>query len=340
MCPVIPLHRLGRFKWIMSKLALKTKLINMILFVVSLLFAMLISEIFLRIYLKDDYSVPSHRDWLFRKNWDEKFANLNSLGHRDHEFSVHKSHGIFRILAIGDSFTYGDGIKRLDDIYTEILEKKLNKGYHKPKFEVLNIAQKGWGAKDYLLTLRKVGLSYEPDLVMIGFYLNDIEASPVNRPRPLKIIPKSIHWIFSRVSYVYWYLYSRIHTWMRKKDILDYYLSYTSSDSFDWKRFVSFWKQILATCSNNNIRTVVVIFPHPYWLNDDDPFITVYQNVENLSKDNGGLVLNLFPFLKGSNPPELWVGITDSHPNEKAHQIYADRIYEFLKKENIVPEFH
>jgi len=314
---------------------MKTKLINTSLVFAGLLFAIAILEIFLRIYLKDDYGVPTHRNWQFRRNWEEKFGDLNSLGHRDHEFSVKKPPKTFRILAIGDSLTYGDGIKNVDDIFTEILEKKLNDDNNELQYEVLNVSKKGWDVKQYLSALKNPGLSYEPDIVMIGFFFNDIEANENNRPK-IRYIPERVHWVMARLSYAYWYTYSAVTSGDDRW--LNYYLSYTSPDSYHWRRFVRYWKEILATCNNRDIKTMIVILPTTNWLNDTHPFIPVYHNVENLSKDNGAVVLNLFPFLKGYNPRELHVGITDSHPNAKAHRIYASKIFDFLKKEELIPD--
>ena len=320
----------------MSKFVLREILIKFFLVFGSLFLLIIILEISLRVYLKDDYSVPSHRDLLFRKNWNVKFANLNSLGYRDHEFSVEKRRNFFRILAVGHSLTYGEGIKQIDDVYTELLEKRLNRGNNNITYEVLNIAQKGKNVNNYLSILKSQGLSFQPDLVMIGFYINDIEMDKSRRPRNY-ILPEPLHWLLSRVSYVYCYIYYRYDGWKNKKSYMDYYLEYSSIDSKDWKRFALLWKEIVDLCKRKNIRTLVVILPHLGMLNDDHPLIPVYENVERLSKNNGALVLNLFPALKGYKPSDLWVGISDSHPNEKAHQLFAKEIFRFIEEEKLMP---
>ena len=64
------------------------KKLSIVLF--GLILALVFMEIFLRIYFKEDYSVPSHRNWKFKKTWEQKYANINSLGYRDHEFNKNK----------------------------------------------------------------------------------------------------------------------------------------------------------------------------------------------------------------------------------------------------------
>ena len=323
----------------MNRFASRKIIFNALLFIGSLVFVIIILEICLRVYLRDDYSVPSHSGLLFRESWESKFGNLNTLGHRDHKFAVVKPHDTFRILAIGDSFTYGEGIKQINDIYTEILESKLNDNNGTIQYEVLNVAQRGWNVKEYLSVLKDKGLSYQPDLVMIGFFMNDIEKDKSKRPKLCIIIPEFLHRKLSKYSYLYW------HAFCRYKDLKDtgkwveYLHAYASPESNDWKRFVSYWLDILSLCKINEIKTLVLILPHNSNLDDSHPFLYVYRNVEDLSKDNGADVLNLFPALKGHNPSDLHIGITDSHPNANAHQIYANEIYNFIKEQKLVPLF-
>ncbi len=298
--------------------------------------ALLIAEVALRIYFRNDYGVPTHRDWMFRKVWDEQYAALNTLGHRDHAFTIKKPENTFRILTIGDSLTWGEGIQDINAIYTEILEKKLNDRATGIRFEVLNVSEKGWNVQQYLDVLKEKGISYDPDLVILGFYLNDIEADKANRPKGF-FLSSSLHWVLSRMSYVYWYTQSAVSGLFFDKAWIDYYLSYLDVQSPDWTRFVSLWKEIIFTCKNNRIEPIVAILPNPMMLSDAHPFLEVYRNVEMLSKAEGALVLNLFPAIRGMNPTTLRVGATDNHPSEKAHMIYADQLFHFLIKNNMLP---
>lgn len=308
---------------------------NSVVLLGSVVFVLVSLEIGLRYWLKDDYSVPSHRNWYFKNTWDERFAGLNSLGWRDHEFTVEKPSNTFRILVIGDSLTFGEGVKRIDDLYTEIIQSKLNRASGTVRYEVLNVSMRGWNAAQYLRALKDRGLAYQPDLVVLGFFLNDIEYKKSNRPKHLSILPDSVHWLLSRVSYLYWHTHNILNRQFNGKKNIEYFLSYTSPESPDWKRFSSIWSEILGGCRENGIRTLVVILPELFMLGDDHPFRDVYENVANLSRGCGASVLDLFPVVKGLNPRELWVGRTDPHPNEKAQKVFADGIYRFMKEKKL-----
>ena len=62
------------------------------------------------------------------------------------------------------------------------------------------------------------------------------------------------------------------------------------------------------------------------------------SNHKVISKIGNAAVINLFPEFKGRNPKELLVGITDGHPNEVAHKIYANAVFNYLiKHKTIIP---
>ena len=46
------------------------------------------------------------------KDWFKKNVSLNSLGYRDFKYSQERPNNIFRILVLGDSMTFGQGIKK------------------------------------------------------------------------------------------------------------------------------------------------------------------------------------------------------------------------------------
>jgi hypothetical protein len=77
------------------------------------------------------------------KDWVKKFVKYNRDGFRDREYTIAKPRGKFRILAVGDSQTFGHGIEMLEDTFPKRLEKLLNQGMERQKFEVLSFARPG-----------------------------------------------------------------------------------------------------------------------------------------------------------------------------------------------------
>jgi len=109
---------------------------------------------------------------------DEYHIVTNKDGFRDRNFTVEKPEDVTRILVIGDSITFGYGIKENRDIYYKILEEMLNKpvGSELPhrRFEVIGIAAPGYNTYTELSILKKKGLKYSPDIVIFAYCLNDM----------------------------------------------------------------------------------------------------------------------------------------------------------------------
>ena len=94
----------------------------------------------------------------------------NAAGWRDRDHAPGRASGVFRVLVLGDSVTYG-AIVGLEDLYTRVLERQLQaRGY---AVEVVSIALGRWGTDHELEALRLEGLSYAPDLVVVAFTGND-----------------------------------------------------------------------------------------------------------------------------------------------------------------------
>lgn len=98
-------------------------------------------------------------------------VNINSIGIRDKEYAIDKKDK-YRILVIGDSFTFGWGVD-LDDCWAKQLERKLQED--NPNIEVLNIGQGGASPIDYVKNAKKAIPLLKPDLVLVGLLSgNDI----------------------------------------------------------------------------------------------------------------------------------------------------------------------
>ena len=83
-----------------------------------------------------------------------------------------------RIVAFGDSLTFGYGLATIDDSYPSQLQKKLlEQGYN---YKVFNMGVNGETSMDGLARIDSV-LSFEPDLVLLEFGANDFlrSQSPV-----------------------------------------------------------------------------------------------------------------------------------------------------------------
>ncbi len=116
---------------------------------------------------------PPHSEQAFATNEFSYTVRTNALGLRDREIPP-KRRDTFRIIAIGDSYTYGWGVE-IEDAWLRRLEERLRAAGH--RVETINLGKPGTGPPDYAQLAEKVIPLLRPDLVIVGMLMgNDLAA--------------------------------------------------------------------------------------------------------------------------------------------------------------------
>ncbi len=93
-------------------------------------------------------------------------AKINSLGLRNNEFSTVKKDSVFRVLCIGDSWTFGWGVN-IENSWPMQLENYLHsEGYF--KIEVINCGSPGQYTSTHKKYMSELVPLLKPDLVLLG----------------------------------------------------------------------------------------------------------------------------------------------------------------------------
>jgi lysophospholipase L1-like esterase len=101
-------------------------------------------------------------------------VRINQAGFRGGPFPGAKPPGVYRIVVLGDSFTFGYGVRE-HQAYPARLARRLNaRTGGRPRVEVVNLGVPGAGPLDYLWHLEHTGLALQPDLVVVGLFANDV----------------------------------------------------------------------------------------------------------------------------------------------------------------------
>ncbi len=108
---------------------------------------------------------------------------VNRHGHRGPEYPEKKPRGVFRILGLGDSFTFGWGVEE-GQTFLRVLEKKLRaEGY---RVEILNAGVPAWHSVQSLHYLLKEGARFRPDLIVLSFFVDDVYDKKLEKLRSSK----------------------------------------------------------------------------------------------------------------------------------------------------------
>ncbi len=101
-------------------------------------------------------------------------VKTNEYGMRNPSITVAKPERTKRVLFIGDSFTMGWGVRE-PDTYVRKTEQILNTLGFPSHIQAINAGFTAAGPSGYYLSLKLDGMQFDPDIVIVGFFLgNDI----------------------------------------------------------------------------------------------------------------------------------------------------------------------
>jgi len=208
-----------------------------LLAVCGILFALLLSEVGLRLagtrlsigYLRtidltiyDPYvgwrGIPNGRAYIDESH---TFTQFNSEGFNDREHAKEKPAGTLRIAVLGDSMVEAAQVP-LEKTFCSVLERDLTEAANGKRAEVFNFGRAGYGTAQELLTLRKWGWSYSPDVVILSFFSgNDLnDNSPaldvqrsLLRPRPYFVLRDGRLVEYQQSTYSY---LAAVYSWLRR----------------------------------------------------------------------------------------------------------------------------
>ena len=282
----------------------------------------------------------------YRENWylepefrPGHFPRLNADGLRDVDYGPRQP-GTYRILLLGDSFTFGSGVEDDAAIWPAIIERRL--GEIRPlgdvsKYEVLNGGIAGsltdkWVA---LYQQQRQPDFFPPDLVLVVFFLrdgtrmehvsNELAAANLERIRTDPL---------TRVSTAYRYFSEKwlaIHfAALLERFFVDSYAGSPEATA-EWRAAQHNILTIRDIAVSDGTRFGMAIFPMLYGFEQDPyPFQTAMDALATFCRTNGIAHLSLLPAFRGRRASDLWVSEANKHPNVEGHAIAARALLPFV----------
>ncbi len=253
----------------------------------------------------------------------------NHLGYRDEEFAVEPGPDELRVLAIGDSFTFGVGV-RLEDCWVQCLERALA-GRLRRTVQVVNggfVA--GHRPDQYADWLVERGLRLDPDVVLIGFCLNDMGQVPMVIHRPVEFEP--ILGGTSRLVTLVQRLFAERRVARESaEERLDFGPLIRAQPDV-WERTKLALRSMREQTAARGIRFVVAVFPMVTRLDGGYPFTSLHAMVREFCDQEGIEVIDLLDRFVGKDERDLWAHPTDQHPNDVGHALIAAGLVEPLAR--------
>ena len=305
---------------------LRSVAMNLLLVLASLAISAVVLEIALRMM------GPARSDWFAagpgRAAFLQAHVQRNPQGFRDDPFAPAGAPGR-RIVALGDSFTFGDGIERHQDTWPEQLAELARRSG--AEIEVDNLGIPGTNTESQRRVLREHGLPLRPERVIVGFVLNDPEPPLANRTaipqrvfRPL--VPGPWDAALTRRSFLYAWLRAKKNQVMERMGVKETYADYVESlyrPGPDWDRFVDQAGGLVRDARSAGAEVTVVLFPLFMEGDQAGRFDAATRQAASVFEAAGADVVDLRPAFDGVPTDQLRVSPDDAHPNERAHALVA-----------------
>ena len=116
---------------------------------------------------------PSGDDFRFRAP-----ITVRKVKFRGDPVELEKEPGVFRIMVLGASNVWGDGLDDPNQAFSAVLEAELSQRFPNRKFEVINSGVRSYNTFQMKVFFQHYGVQYKPDLLILYAGRNDGVAPP------------------------------------------------------------------------------------------------------------------------------------------------------------------
>jgi lysophospholipase L1-like esterase len=330
-----------------------------ILLLCSTIFSFFLGELALQ-YFKPSISDPKLRQWMKAHpvlGWElvpgmqgrgrlGVKVEINSHGLRDSERTWEKPKNLTRFLALGDSFTYGYGMK-LSGTFVKQFENLLLEAGH--NIDVINAGVTGYNLYQILTYFQTSGQKYKPDHVLYFCYYDDA-SSPIGNEeiqstyeKIRRSLENTSHGFNLRLVNLYRNLRVLLNirfrsrseaSWLHSIDERRSYLrnAYTRLQNREFQE--AFFFNLSSLQKESKIigaNLHVVFIPDSAQLNRDElksfeKKLKAFAYFHNIS------FLNISPiFEKEMDIASLYLFPNDAHTSEKGNRIIAQAIFQYFQ---------
>ncbi|HLG13418.1 MAG TPA: hypothetical protein VJH03_02690 [Blastocatellia bacterium] len=282
-------------------------------------------------------------------------VHINSVGWRGEDFSEQKSKGTFRILGVGDSFTFGRAVND-EDVWLERLEQMIN-NEDGPRCEAINSAHEGVNTSRELKYFKaREMLKLSPDVVVLGFTVHN-DAQREGSHRKNKALYRAFRRRASlpiRISDSNWFkgmadqyriarLLSLGTEWAYRDELTDMYANIIvanyADESESWIRCRAALEGFYELCRQSNTPLVVVLFPvytkdlDQTYREYPEEFKRIHDKLKSVFAGKAGVtVVDMLGDLADSGVTAREVRVpVDGHPNRIWHEMVGRRLHQTIK---------
>ncbi|MFC1808673.1 SGNH/GDSL hydrolase family protein [Candidatus Omnitrophota bacterium] len=304
------------------------------------------------------FTYDRNKGYTLKKNLSTTFSGkkvtTNSFGHRDKEIPIEKQKGEYRILALGDSVTFGYGVLA-KETYPEILENTI-KIKKKININVINTACPGNSTLQEYYDLKNT-LIFKPNKVILQFLLNDVieQYHFANGYEDRKIGNYPVFKIWHMQHFLRWnstfyaILQIKIKTlkeWLvsaglLKKKVIDrniYTSRYALAKQDDpriakaWTTCLLWMHEIHALCTQYDVPLTIILIPMRFQVSESFA-ASESTPIETFCRNNNINYIDYAYIFREELKDEYYADyfLDSMHLSKKGHQFVANHLYEELR---------
>ena len=266
--------------------------------------------------------------------------HISRLGLRGPDRPQTPPRGTTRILALGDSFTFGQGVGDTET-YPAVLERLLAS---RGAYDVLNAGVPTWNLQQEVRWLELNGERLEPTIITLGFFVNDLEPMHYRDPRDpmppaVARVPAWASWERGprRYSFVYNYVARKMERRRLARALMGVQKDYRAvlrasmeTDAFT-SRLEDGFDRLRNQCEALRSRCIVLLIPMLDAFHVD-PLADFLARIGREARRFGFEVLDLTPALTPIPQAQLTVLPGEAHPSALAQHAMGEAIAEYLQQ--------
>jgi lysophospholipase L1-like esterase len=277
------------------------------------------------------------------KRWFRRYidAQRNDDGFRDRRtLATPVPMGTKRIVVFGDSFVAGHGLKRMDDRFTERLERAFNADGAE-RVQVLNLGDPGYEVSLIEALIRATLEHYGAiDVVIYCYMMNDIEGYDPRTEQFLREVNsrQPTHPLITRTYFLNW-AYFRWEQ-LRTDAAVNYFPHLKDSYSTPaWLNVAASLERMQQRCEAAGVEFRLVLFPFMQELGPEYAFRQAHAQLSDWANEHAVPLIDTEPVLAAHRHEGLTVNAFDNHPNARANALIAEALYEWLKSDPRLSSF-
>ena len=295
-------------------------------------------------------------------------VETNSLGYRNPELAAKSAK---RILFLGDSITLSEYLQDADTFVRQV--ETLSAGRTEP-LETVNAGIFGESVQTYRTVLGETGLSIEPDLVVVGLYLNDFQPSRYLKLfHPPEFLGES--WAANYLFHIFSKKYAKLtrpseqwqenmqvnpielQEWSHRVACCFFEMEGDGADASEfaklvveriddwggawsegaWDRMGKTLVEMQVMLDRAHVPMVIVLFPVSYQVENERLFDFPQRKAAALAKKMGVPLLDMLPLLrKEKSRSRERLFYDQCHPTPYANRVIAEHILGFFVERNLV----